>query len=268
MAVHSFDTAVAAEVGVVPAIIFQHLSFWIEKNAADGRHCYEGEFWTYSSVKALGILFPYLTDDQVRRALDRLVATGRVRKGNFNQNPHDRTAWYCIPGAFADLAKSFWQQTEMDLANLPNGGGENAKSYKDTDRSTDRRTDGRTVESARVDASAADPAESVPEKKPRAVKRSTSLPEGWVPSARNVSDALDAGFTMEELENEASRFRDYHLAKGTRFKDWDAGWRTWLRNAREFGSRRSVAGGSSAGPGGRGGGIAGAVARRWASRGT
>lgn len=68
-------------------------------------------------------------------------------------------------------------------------------------------------------------------KKPR---RRCRLPEGWIPSPRNIEDAYSQQFTDEEIENEGRRFRDYHHAKGTTFADWDAGWRTWVSNARKF----------------------------------
>ena len=35
---------------------------------------------------------------------------------------------------------------------------------------------------------------------------------------------------MDELEG----FRDYHLKKGSQFVDWDAAFRTWLRNGKKF----------------------------------
>ena len=97
---------------------------------------------------------------------------------------------------------------------------------------------------------------------PKRSKRAISIPENWVPSDRNISDANDRQFSAEEIQNEALQFRDYHLAKGTTFKDWDAGWRTWLGNARKFGKGRGVAGKSFSAGRGQGGGIAGAVARR------
>lgn len=92
-------------------------------------------------------------------------------------------------------------------------------------------------------------------------KRARALPENWVPSDANVAHALSKNFTHEEIEDEANKFRDHHLAKGTTFKDWDAGWRTWIGKAREFRNRR-MAGGQIPGGYGQGGGIAGAVARR------
>lgn len=67
-------------------------------------------------------------------------------------------------------------------------------------------------------------------------RRACSLPDGWVPSEKNIQDALSKNFTTTEIENEAESFRDYHLAKGSTFKDWDAAWRTWLRNSRKFGA--------------------------------
>jgi len=99
-------------------------------------------------------------------------------------------------------------------------------------------------------------------KKPR---RACSLPENWVPSEKNEQDATDRNFTSEEIRNEADRFRDYHTSKGTTFKDWDAGWRTWLGNARKFDGNSKVVGGAFPSRHGQGGGIAGEVARRRAS---
>jgi uncharacterized protein YdaU (DUF1376 family) len=64
--------------------------------------------------------------------------------------------------------------------------------------------------------------------------RRCRLPEGWVPSERNIQDAYSKQFTDEEIKNEADKFRDYHAAKATVFADWDAGWRTWIGNARKF----------------------------------
>lgn len=98
-----------------------------------------------------------------------------------------------------------------------------------------------------------------PRDPPEKHRRAVSLPEGWVPSEKNILDAQSRNFTDEEIRHEAERFRDYHLAKGTTFKDWDAGWRTWLGNARSFGqASRSQANN----PGRGGSSIASIVARR------
>lgn len=95
----------------------------------------------------------------------------------------------------------------------------------------------------------------------RARKPEVPIPEDWTPSEKNLSDAYDRQFTDEEIRNEAAQFRDHHLARGTRFRDWDAAWRTWLANARKF-APRVVAGRAVARGRGQGSSLASIVARR------
>lgn len=90
------------------------------------------------------------------------------------------------------------------------------------------------------------------------------IPEEWVPNDRNIADATARKFSAQEIQDEADRFRDHHLSKGTQFRDWDAAWRTWLGNARKF-ARIGVAGKTSPGGYGQGGSIASIAARRRAS---
>lgn len=99
-------------------------------------------------------------------------------------------------------------------------------------------------------------------KPPDKAKRAVQLPEGWVPSDRNFSDAETRNFTEQEIQNEADRFRDYHHARGSIFKNWDAAWRTWLGNVRKYEPRRGMAGQTGTGGYGQRGSIAGAIARR------
>lgn len=77
--------------------------------------------------------------------------------------------------------------------------------------------------------------------------RACALPSDWTPSDRNIEDAEAGGFTAKETDHEARAFRDHHLAKGTRFKDWDAAWRNWLRRSRQFGGARQASGGGARG---------------------
>lgn len=87
------------------------------------------------------------------------------------------------------------------------------------------------------------------------------LPENWCPSDRNITDAMDRGFSQQEIDREALQFRDHHLARDTRFRDWEAAWRTWLGNARKFSNGR-VALAAVPGGGGRGGSLASIAAQR------
>jgi hypothetical protein len=68
--------------------------------------------------------------------------------------------------------------------------------------------------------------------------RSSQMPEGFKPSDSHW--AL-AGELRVELKTAFESFRDFHLSKGSTFKDWDRALNTWIRKEREF-SRTAVRG--------------------------
>ncbi|MEW5680426.1 helix-turn-helix domain-containing protein [Comamonas kerstersii] len=61
--------------------------------------------------------------------------------------------------------------------------------------------------------------------------RATALPVDFQPDDTAQKLANDCRLNIAE---QLLAFQDYHAAKGTTFKDWQAGFRTWLRNARKF----------------------------------
>jgi uncharacterized protein YdaU (DUF1376 family) len=84
-------------------------------------------------------------------------------------------------------------------------------------------------------------ANAVPKKAPKNAspdtpppKRRTSIPVDWIPSPANLDFARSKNLTNQEIANAAEQFRNHHLAKGTVFSSWDAGWRTWVGNVRRF----------------------------------
>lgn len=130
---HSFDIEIAQKHGVIGAVLIQNFQFWIIKNRANQSHFYDGRTWTYNTIAALAEQFPYLTQDQVRRAVDKLAADGVLIKGNYNSSAYNRRLWY----AFAD--ESIWLPCQPHLTNLPATFDESAKCY------TDIKTDINTV---------------------------------------------------------------------------------------------------------------------------
>ncbi len=62
-------------------------------------------------------------------------------------------------------------------------------------------------------------------------KRATQIPDDWKPNDGHTAYAVEQQLS---LDIEADQFRDYHRAKGSTMKDWDAAFRTWLRNAVKF----------------------------------
>lgn len=72
-------------------------------------------------------------------------------------------------------------------------------------------------------------------------KSKTSYPDGFGISEGIRVFALNNKLPDPSLEIDA--FRDYHISNGSRFIDWEAAFRNWLRNARRFSgySRQSKA---------------------------
>lgn len=58
-------------------------------------------------------------------------------------------------------------------------------------------------------------------------KRAVPLPANWKPNPTHARIALERGI---DLEAQAEKFRDYARAHGKAYRDWDAGFRNWLRS--------------------------------------
>lgn len=93
---HSFDPIIAQRVGINAAVIYQNIAWWCQKNAANERNIIDGRVWSYNSIRAFTTLFPYLTEKQVRTALETLESEGMILVANYNDNPRDRTKWYAV----------------------------------------------------------------------------------------------------------------------------------------------------------------------------
>ena len=76
---HQFDVEIAKEYGVDIAIIVNNIAFWIQKNKANEKHIHDGKVWTYNTTKAFTELFPYWTDNQIRRILFNMQKKGNIR---------------------------------------------------------------------------------------------------------------------------------------------------------------------------------------------
>lgn len=68
---------------------------------------------------------------------------------------------------------------------------------------------------------------------PKKIKeaRAHSLPDGWVPILTAASQAIVDGWPPGMFETELDKFRDHAADKGRTSKDWQAAFRTWIKNA-------------------------------------
>ena len=128
---HTFDADIAKEYGVDIAIVVNNIAFWLQKNKANNKHIYEGKVWTYNSTKAFCELFPYWTENQIRRILDKMQGLEIIQSGNYNKVAYDRTKWYTFTDAFVEKHKSICEFCQMESADSPNGIGENNEPIPD-----------------------------------------------------------------------------------------------------------------------------------------
>ena len=92
----SFDTEIASDVGVNAAVVFENIYWWIKKNAANKKHFYDGNYWTYNSVSAFQEIFDFMSIEQIRYAIQKLLEKNYIIKGNYNQKALDHTKWYAL----------------------------------------------------------------------------------------------------------------------------------------------------------------------------
>lgn len=132
MSNYTFNIDLACKFGVEEAIILENIIFWINKNAANEKHFYDGKFWTYNSVKAFKILFPFWTSKQISRILKSLIAQGILITGNFNSSKYLRTLWYSISDKFSYLlGNSIYPNGKMENTEKENGNSQKVKSISD-----------------------------------------------------------------------------------------------------------------------------------------
>jgi hypothetical protein len=79
-------------------------------------------------------------------------------------------------------------------------------------------------------------------KEPSPTKRAHELPDNWEPSelrpgthGRKVVDGWPPG----ELPAQIEAFTAHHLKNGSKWKDWQQAWITWVLNTRKFGIGRN-----------------------------
>lgn len=70
-------------------------------------------------------------------------------------------------------------------------------------------------------------------------KRAQSVPEDWQPSEKLKTD-LEAKYPTLVIAEEVEGFIDFHIAKGSVFKDLDRAFRTWCRNAARYQKPKTV----------------------------
>lgn len=127
----NFDENLAKKVGVNSAIIFYNISWWIKKNEDQGSkfHFHNNKYWTFNSVPSFQKVLPFLTINQVRRCLEKLVHQQYLEYDSFNRFKYDKTKWYSI--GEKGLMYHIGQKCPIDVAESPDPYGKNAGPIPD-----------------------------------------------------------------------------------------------------------------------------------------
>lgn len=113
--------------------------FWLELNKANESNFHDGKYWTFNTVKALGKIFPYVSERKIRNALKHLQDENIIITGNYNKSAYDGTLWY----AFTDFAESILQKRKMEDLKKSNRKRDNVEpipdnnTYNNADNTTD-----------------------------------------------------------------------------------------------------------------------------------
>lgn len=133
---HSFEIDVAVKYGVNAAILLNNIYHWCQKNEANERNFHDGRYWTYNSRAAFVKLFPYLSERQIKTALEKLVEDGIIVVGDYNNDRWKRPTWYAV----TKKGQSMLQKCGNDGAEMSDRIDENVNSTI-TDINTDRKPD-------------------------------------------------------------------------------------------------------------------------------
>lgn len=96
---HTFDTGIAQGLGLHSAIVYNHIIYWLRINAnksSEKANFHEGKFWMYETRKEMSDFFGYISEDEIYKAIKKLVEAGLILKGNFNKSAFDKTLWYTV----------------------------------------------------------------------------------------------------------------------------------------------------------------------------
>ena len=98
---HVFNPAIAENVGINAALLFDYFAYWTVRNMDEGKNISRGKAWIYTTAKALGSIYIYLTEAQIKYALRKLQDAGMIENGGAVATPYGRATAYTVPLALA-----------------------------------------------------------------------------------------------------------------------------------------------------------------------
>ena len=112
--IHRLVTEVAKNYGLAAGLLFYHIGYWVKKNRKENHNLRACRYWIYTTVRDLSEkTFDYLSENQIRYALDKLRDSGLIETGNWNKTSYDRTLWYTL----TEKGDQIWKNCEKESGN-------------------------------------------------------------------------------------------------------------------------------------------------------
>lgn len=93
---HGFNVSIAQAFGLTEAILLQNFHHWHQCNRGNEEMMKEGRVWFFRSIAQIVECYPYLSPDKVRYAIERLVDSGFLFKGNYSEDKLKKATWYSL----------------------------------------------------------------------------------------------------------------------------------------------------------------------------
>lgn len=93
----SFDQGIAEKLGLDAAIVFNHIIYWLKINASkQDVEKIEDKYWMYETQQQMADFFGFYSEDQISKAVKKLIESGLIIKKCLSKNPFDRKSWYTV----------------------------------------------------------------------------------------------------------------------------------------------------------------------------
>lgn len=232
-------------VEAIAAVLHHSQASGTDKVVLIGIANHEGDGGSWPAVATLA-KYAQCTERAVRYSLKRLVGSGeltviRQAGGNENTRSDRRTNLYRVTVSCPD-----------DCAGGSNHKARGEADFPPTDNGVKQASE-RGEAGFRHGVKPTSPEPYLEPSKNHTKKRSSRMTSEWQPNSDNLAIIQQKHPTMNAIA-ELDNFRDHYISKGETRADWDASFRTWMRNAEKWAkpdkTRHTPTGGFPAGAGG------------------
>ena len=126
---HSFNVSIAKAFGLTEAILLQNFYHWHQCNKVNDDMFKDGRVWFFRSIAQIVECYPYLSPDKVRYAIDRLIESGFLLKGNYSEDKLKKACWYSL----SDETLSLFGENNIPFGKTRNDLGFSQLNYNNKD---------------------------------------------------------------------------------------------------------------------------------------